>query len=104
MCKETNCDILAIQETHRGISSHRPNIIGMNLVIERPHTQYGSVIFAKPDIEIVSTDFTCNQDIEVLTVEIPTCSITSVYKPPGENFQFTEPRNLQLPEWYLGLP
>lgn len=29
MCNDTNCDILVIQETHRGSNSNRPNITGM---------------------------------------------------------------------------
>ncbi|KAI5732373.1 hypothetical protein M8J77_025795 [Diaphorina citri] len=93
MCKENNFDILCLQETHRGDASHRPCIDGMILVTERPHDQYGSAIFAKPNLPIKSTAITCDNDVEILTVELESCSISSVYKPPNNAFNFAEPNN-----------
>lgn len=95
MCNDTNCDILVIQETHRGSNSNRPNITGMILVNERSHEKYGSAIFTKPDIPIITTAMTCEYDIEILTIELQSCTITSVYKPPAAEFIFTEPSNFQ---------
>lgn len=93
LCKQSDCDILAIQETHRGPDSHRPKVEGMKLAIERSHEQYGSAIFIKPELKINSAHLTCDNDIEILTIEIQSCTITSIYKPPNEEFQFTEPPN-----------
>ena len=39
------CAVVCIQETHRGPDAIRPSIPGMDLAIERPHSQYGSAIF-----------------------------------------------------------
>ncbi|KAI5742625.1 hypothetical protein M8J77_009365 [Diaphorina citri] len=95
LCYENKCDILVLQETHRGISNHRPKIQGMTLILERPHEKYGSAIFIKPDLIINSTDLTCNNDIEILTIETQSCTITSVYKPPTTAFNFIEPTNFR---------
>jgi len=37
LCKETSCDVLCIQETHRGNESKTPKINGMKLAVIRPH-------------------------------------------------------------------
>ena len=47
LCIKNNCDILCLQETHRGSSRIRPRIAGMTLIAEIPHDQYGSAIFAR---------------------------------------------------------
>lgn len=65
----------------------------MTLFTERPHEQYGSGIFVKPSICVKSTAITCDNDIEILTVELESCTITSVYKPPNNCFKFSEPSN-----------
>ncbi|KAI5734515.1 hypothetical protein M8J77_007414 [Diaphorina citri] len=65
----------------------------MKLVIEEAHDQYGSAIFVKPDLKVVSAHLTNTRNIEILTIELPSCSVTSVYKPPNEPFEFVEPTN-----------
>lgn len=93
LCKNQNINILVLQETHRGPQHIRPKIDGMSLVIEHPHEKYGSAIFINPNIAVISSYLTCNNDIEILTVELAKCTITSVYKPPNEQFAFHEPYN-----------
>lgn len=95
MCKQHNCDILVLQETHRGPTSNRPKISGMKLVLERPHDQYGSAVFTRPDLLLRSTAMTFSSDMEILTIELQSCTVTSVYKPPNTNFSFNEPANFQ---------
>ena len=90
MCQELGCDILAIQETHRGPTRKRPRIDGMQLIAERTHDQYGSAIFAKESINIKSTSMTDQENVETLTVEMENISITSIYKPPGVEFKSKE--------------
>lgn len=93
LCKNRNCDLLLVQETHRGINNNRPKIEGMTLLLERPHEKYGSAIFSRPNLAIKTLDLTCNEDIEILTVELQSCTITSIYKPPAADFIFNEPEN-----------
>lgn len=59
----------------------------MVLAIEKPHRQYGSVIFVKEGIVIEATRMSDDKDIEVLTAELSNVIITSVYKPPAEDFK-----------------
>lgn len=65
----------------------------MRLVVERPYPRYGNAIFAHPSINLISTGVTENQDVEILTVYIEKCTITSTYKPPNINFEFNKSNN-----------
>jgi len=65
LCKETSCDVLCIQEMHKGNESKTPKINGIKLAAIRSHTKYGSAIFPKPSIEIMSSEMTEVNDIEV---------------------------------------
>ncbi|KAJ8710342.1 hypothetical protein PYW07_009708 [Mythimna separata] len=95
LCQTTHCDILCVQETLRGPDHLRPHIPGMSLVLETPHAQYGSAIFVNPRI-LVKSAFSNNDNcIEVLTVDIGTCTITSVYKPPNVPFVFHKTTNFE---------
>jgi hypothetical protein len=66
----------------------------MKLVVERLHSKYGSAIFTKPDLDIISTGITDKNNIEIMTIDIKECTITSIYKPPNVPFEFKEPENL----------
>ena len=81
LCSERNCQVLCLQETHKGTHNNRPNITGMKMAIERQHEKYGSVIYVKPDLVITSTSMAEKNDIEIPTVNIGSITITSVYKP-----------------------
>ena len=94
LCSEHNCQVLCLQETHRGPNNNRPTITGIKMAIERPHEKYGSAIYVKPDLVITSTSMTENNDIEILTVNVGSITITSVYKPPTRQFQFDNPDSL----------
>ena len=52
LCRINNCVFLLLQETHRGPTRNRPKIPGMNLIVERPHDQYGSAIYVKPGLDV----------------------------------------------------
>lgn len=95
LASKSKCDVMILQETHRGETRRRPRIQGMSLLLERPHDQYGSAIFCKPEISIQSVALTCDNDIEILCIELQSCTITSVYKPPRETFAFSEPTNFK---------
>ena len=52
MCKRECCHYLCLQETHRSTNLPRPKIAGMSLVVERPHTKYGSAILIRNDLKV----------------------------------------------------
>jgi len=91
LCKSQSCDVLCVQETHRDEASIRPKIPGMNLVIELPHSQYGRAIYTKPELVIESASHSHSSQIEILTIEVRNCTITSVYKQPNIAFAFEKP-------------
>lgn len=93
LCKSQRCDVLCVQETHRDEASVTPKIPGMNLVIELPHPQYGSAIYTKPELVVESASYSHNNQIEILTIVVRNCTITSVYKPPNIAFDFVKPDN-----------
>lgn len=95
MCKQTDCDVLLVQETHRGSTRNRPKIAGMKMIVERPHDQYGSAIFVKPGVNVISTSMTESDNIELLTIRTPNFSVTSVYKPPDAKFKFANLNDLR---------
>ena len=47
MCKRECCHCLCLQETHRSTNLPRLKIAGMSLVVERPHSKYGSAILIR---------------------------------------------------------
>ena len=53
----------------------------MILAIERPHPKHGSAIFVKHGFVIEATSKSEANDIEVLTVELSSVVVKSVYKP-----------------------
>ena len=85
------CAVVCIHETNRGPDAIRPSIPGMDLVIERPHSQYGSAIFVTSGTIVNTTSLTDINNIEILRVYLNGISVTSIYKPPGERFSFHQP-------------
>lgn len=50
-------------------------------------------MFTKPTIEIISTEITEVDDIEIITIDLGKCTVTSVYKPPNIPFEFHKPKH-----------
>uniref|UniRef100_A0A803SZ68 Reverse transcriptase domain-containing protein n=1 Tax=Anolis carolinensis TaxID=28377 RepID=A0A803SZ68_ANOCA len=71
--------------------NEKSKILGMQLAVERPHRQYGSAIFVRSGAAISATSLTEVNNIEILSVELDSCTISSLYKPPGVDFYFTPP-------------
>lgn len=82
------CDVTCTQETHRNEEMKTLKINGMKLVNIRSHKKYGNAILVRPTIQVASAYFTEENDIEILTIEIKKCRVTSIYKPPGAQFTF----------------
>jgi len=58
----------------------------MQIVLEIPHKKYKSTILAKPNLVIKSVRYIQVNNIEIITIELTNCSITSVYKPPAQPY------------------
>ncbi|KAE9524319.1 hypothetical protein AGLY_015358 [Aphis glycines] len=93
LCKENSFDVLCVQETHRNEGMNNPRINGMKLVAIRPHWKYGSAIFVRSSIDVTTSQITEIDDIEILTIEVGKCTVTSIYKPPNSTFAFDKPAN-----------
>jgi len=93
LCKSQRCDVLCIQETHHDETSVRPKITGMKLIIELTHSKYGSTIYTKPELVVENASYSHSSQIEILTIEVRNCTITSVYKPLNIAFAFEKPDN-----------
>jgi exonuclease III len=76
--KSQRGDILCVQETHRDEASVRPKMPGMNLIIELPHSQYGSLIYAKPQLVVESRSYSHSNQMEILIIEVRNRTITSL--------------------------
>ena len=86
LCTRNNCDILCLQEIHRGPSRNRPRIPGMTLITERLHDQYGSAIFVRNGLTVDNASVSENDNIAVLYIELMGISVSSVYNPRIETF------------------
>ena len=78
--EKQKCDVLCVQETHRGLKAIRPNIRGMSLVAEIPHEQYGSAIFVRNNCICNSTSTSNTNNVEIIQAQLNKLTVTSVYK------------------------
>ena len=76
----------------------------MELAIEHPHRQYGSAIFVKTGTVVESTSRSTEDDIEILTIEMSSVVVTSIYKPPPQAFAFHQrvPHTHTKPQIIIG--
>lgn len=63
----------------------------MALATERPHLQYGSAIYVKGGLATEATSMSEERGIGVLSVELSSIVVTSVYKPPPVDFMLPRP-------------
>jgi len=73
---------------YRTEEMNNPRINEMKLAAIRPHRKYESVIFVCSSIDVPSSQITEIDDIEILTMEVVKCIVTSIYKPPNSTFAF----------------
>ena len=91
---DTDSSVLSVvymQETHRGPDDIRPSIPVMDLAIERLHSRYGSAIFVTSGTIVNTISLTYINNIEIMIVDLNGISVTSFYKPPGEQSSFDHP-------------
>ena len=91
LCRVNNCAVLLLQETHRGPTRKRPKIPGMNLIVKRPHDQYGSAIYVKPGLDISNTNIYSDNNMEILSINLEGLTVTNIYKPPNTPFTYKDP-------------
>ena len=80
MCKRECCHCLCLQETHRSTNLPRPKIAGMSLVVERPHSKYGSAILIRNDLKVKKIYERVQGTVELITIVMPGVVVHSVYK------------------------
>lgn len=83
-----------MQETHRGIENI--NNKWNDASRKDPKNIYGSSIFTKPLVEVISLKMTEVDDIEVIMIALGKCIVTSVYKPSNILFKFHKPKNFAV--------
>ena len=102
LCRVNNCAVLLLQETHRGPTRKRPKIPGINLIVERPHDQYGSAIYVKPGLDVNNTNIYSDNNMEILSINLEGLTVTSIYKPPNTPFTYKDPPCHQSIEIIMG--
>ena len=86
MSKREHCHCLCLQETHIAPHLARPKIPGITLIAERPHIKYGSAILIRSALKVKCVSV-CEQDnMELISIEMPGVVVHFVYKPPNEKF------------------
>ena len=59
----------------------------MALIAERPHNKHGSSVFIRDCLK-VNTIYVCeDENIDLITVDLPGVVVLSMYKPPPEPFR-----------------
>ena len=84
MCKREHCHCLCLLETHRVPHHARPKITGMTFVAERPHIKYGNIILIRSDLKVKGVSVWEQDNIELISIEMPGVVVHSMYKPPNE--------------------
>ena len=79
---------LPLSMSPKNTLSQRPSkkIPGMTLVAERPHNKHGSFVFVKYGLKVNSISVCEEENVELITVELPGVVVHSLYKPPPEPF------------------
>ena len=102
MCKRECCHCLCLQETHRSTNLPRPKIAGMSLVVERPHSKYGSAILIRNDLKVKKIYERVQGTVELITIVMPGVVVHSVYKPPNDPFELPALGHRNLPHIVIG--
>ena len=63
-----------------------PKIHGMTVIAERPHIKYGSAILIRSDLKVKGVSVWEQDNVELISIEMPGVVVHSVYKPPNEKF------------------
>ena len=84
MCKREHC--LCLQETHKAPHLAKPKTAGMTLRAEQPYIKYGSAILIRSDLKVKSVSVWEQDNVELISIEMPGVVVHFVCKPPNEKF------------------
>ena len=84
MSKEQHCHCLQETPIQRPARSRIPR---MALVDERPHNMYDSFIFIRDGLKVKKSSVCADENVELITVELPGVVVHSMYTPPPEPFR-----------------
>ena len=74
----------------------------MALVAERPHNKHGRSVFARDGLK-VNNIYVCEEDnVELITVELSSTVVHSVYTPPAEQFLLAPLGSRNMPYIVIG--
>ena len=88
LCVNHKCNILCMQENHRGPGAVRPKVPLMNIVAEIAHEQYGSTLFIRDPHTCESTSTSSTDNIEIKQATLNGVTVNSYYKLPNQPFDF----------------
>ena len=86
MWKREYGQCLCRQETHRAPHFAKPKITGITLVAERSYIKYGSAIFIRSDLKVNGVYVWEQDNVELISIEMPGVVVHSMYKPPNKKF------------------
>ena len=78
--RNTNYDIICLQENTVGVSRNRPRIPGMTLITDRLHISTAVLISSVDGLTADMSSVSENDNIEALSIELMGISVNSVYK------------------------
>ncbi len=90
ICGESKCDVLCIQETYIPAGRKLPWIDGMKVVATIPHNKHGSDFYTRKNLEVNSAETGGDDSVEIITIDLDHCTVTSVNNPPGNTFTFCQ--------------
>ena len=74
----------------------------MSLVVERPHSKYGSAILIRNDLTVKKIYGRVQGTVELITIVMPGVLVHSVYKPPNDPFELPALCHRNLPHIVIG--
>ena len=99
VCKRKNYHSLCLQENRKARHLAMAKITRMTLIAERPHIKYVSAILIRGDLNVS----VCEQDnVELISIEMPVVVVNSVYYPPNEKFVLPALGHGNLPHIVIG--
>ena len=102
LCKDKHCHGLCLQEIHRAEGRVRPSIPDMALIAKCPHNKHGTSVFVRYGMKANSISVCEEDNVELITVELPGVVVHSVYKSPAEEFLLPPLRNRNMPYIAIG--
>ena len=87
LCENHKCDVVCMQETHRGPGAVRPRVPGMILVAEIAHKQYGSALFIRESCPCESISTSNTDNIEIIQTTLNGMTVKRYYKLPNQGLR-----------------